>query len=244
MYENWILITGGSRGIGKALVERFARNGRPVVFTYLASGDAASELERSMEGVARVKGLRCDGRDHSAMMAAAKDLTEQHGAPSAIINNSGITRDALFLNMTQAQWDEVLQANLTSAFNTTKAFLPALIDSGRGSVIQITSVSGLKGNAGQANYSATKAGLIGFTRSLALEIARFNVRVNAIAPGFIETEMIQELPAHEAKTLMKAIPMRRMGKADEVAALAEFLVSDVAGYITGQTFVIDGGLSC
>ncbi|MEZ5840421.1 MAG: 3-oxoacyl-ACP reductase FabG [Hyphomicrobiales bacterium] len=242
--DNWVFVTGGSRGIGRVLVERFARSGRPVVFTYLSSREAAEALAAALSSDAPVEAVQCDGRDFAAMSALAGGLVDRHGAPGTVVNNAGITRDALMLQMTPEQWGEVIEGNLTSAFNATRAFLPAMIEAGGGTILQLSSVSGVKGNPGQANYSATKAGLIGFTRSLALEVARFNIRVNAIAPGLIETEMTQDLPAQELRALTRSIPMRRIGKAEEVAALAAFLAGEEAGYITGQTFVIDGGLSC
>jgi 3-oxoacyl-[acyl-carrier protein] reductase len=160
-----------------------------------------------------------------------------------VINNAGLTDDALLINMKPKQWDDVIRTNLDGTYNVTSAFLPAMIQQDKGSIVQISSVSGLRGNIGQANYSATKSGLIGFSRSIALEVARFNVRVNVIAPGLIETELAAGMPEADRRRLIKSIPLRRLGKPGDVAALVAFIISDDAGYITGQVFVIDGGLS-
>jgi 3-oxoacyl-[acyl-carrier protein] reductase len=238
---DWTLVTGGSRGIGKAIVERLGNKGRPVIFTYLQSEAAAADLERHFaEGL--VRGWRCDGRDPVQVRNFSDAVIAKHGAPRAVINNAGITNDALLLNMESHQWHEVIQTNLDSTYNITRTFLPAMIQREQGAIIQISSVSGLRGNVGQTNYSATKAALIGFSRSLALEVARFNLRVNVVAPGLIETELAAGIPEADRRKLIRSIPLRRLGNPNDVATLVEFLISDDASYITGQIFVVDGGL--
>lgn len=237
----WTLVTGGSRGIGRAIVERLGGKGCPVIFTYLQSQAAAGDLERRFaEGL--VRGWQCDGRDLIEVRKFSDAVIASYGAPRALINNAGITDDSLLLNMEPHQWHEVIRSNLDSAYNVTRTFLPAMTEREGGAIIQVSSVSGLRGNVGQANYSATKAALIGFSRSLALEVARFDIRVNVVAPGVIETELAADIPETDRRKLIRNIPLRRLGKPDDVAALVEYLISDDASYITGQIFVIDGGL--
>jgi 3-oxoacyl-[acyl-carrier protein] reductase len=238
----WTLVTGGSRGLGRAMVERLAGKDRPVVFTWRQSEAAAVELERRFPA-GLVRGFRCDGRELAQVQRFANAVMDELGAPCAVINNAGVTDDALLIEMTPRQWDDVIRTNLDSAYNITSAFLPAMIQEDGGAIIQISSVSGLRGNVGQTNYSATKSALIGFSRSLALEVARFNVRVNVVAPGLIETELAAGMQDADRRRLIKSIPLRRLGHASDVAALVEFIISDDASYITGQVFVIDGGLS-
>jgi 3-oxoacyl-[acyl-carrier protein] reductase len=236
--RQWVLVTGGSRGIGREIVRRLAQGRRSVIFTYLNPDHDAAVLPDES-----VRGFRCDGRDLAQVTTFAEMMLADYGPPMAIINNAGVTRDSLLLNMTWEQWNDVLQSNLSSTFNVTRAFIGRMMEQGEGSIVQISSVSGLKGKVGQTNYCSTKAALIGFTRALALELARFNIRVNTIAPGYIETEMTQSIPESERRKIIKEIPLRRMGKASEVGALVDFLLSEDAGYITGQTFVVDGGLT-
>jgi len=195
------------------------------------------------EAGGKASGYCCDGADEAAVASFSEKTLAERGPPYAVVNNVGITRDGLLLRMSTAQWREVISTNLDSAFFTTRGYLEAMMEAGDGVILQMASVSGLKGNAGQTNYSATKAGLVGMTRSLALEVARFNIRVNALAPGFIATEMVDKMPERQQRRLKDAIPLRRFGTVEEVAALAGFLVSPHGAYITGQTFVIDGGLN-
>lgn len=242
--KGWVLVTGGTRGIGRGLVEAFAAAGHEVVFTYQQAVDTAEGLERGIALTGgSAQGMRCDCTDDAAVRALAGTLVAQRGAPCAVINNVGITRDAALLRMSGEQWHQVVDANLHSAFYVTRHFAGAMVERGDGVILQMSSVTGIKGNIGQTNYGATKAALIGMTRSLALELSRFNVRVNAVVPGFIATEMVAQIPEAQQGQLKKAIPLRRFGRVQEVAALCRFLVSADAAYMTGQTFVIDGGLA-
>ncbi len=242
--RKWVLVTGGTRGIGRGIVEVLARAGYEVLFTYQHSGAAAREVEKIVaDAGGKATGYCCDGTDEAAVKALSQKILAERGPPYAIVNNVGITRDSVLLRMTTEQWREVINTNLDSAFFTTRAFIWAMIQAGDGVILQMASVTALKGNAGQTNYAATKAALVGMTRSLALEVARFNIRVNAIAPGFIATEMVDKIPERQQKQIKDAIPLRRFGTVEEVASLAGFLVSRQGAYITGQTFVIDGGLN-
>jgi 3-oxoacyl-[acyl-carrier protein] reductase len=242
--KKWVLVTGGTRGIGRGIVEEFAQGRYEVVFTYQHSRDAATQLvdELSAIGVT-VAGYQCDSNDESAVLELSRTMLASRGAPFAVINNVGITRDVALMRMRPEEWTDVINTNLNSAFFMIRHFAHPMAEQGEGVILQMSSVSGLKGNSGQTNYSATKAALIGMTRSLALELARFNVRVNAIAPGFIATEMLGQIPEFQQKELRKSIPLRRLGTVKEVAALTAFLASENGAYITGQTFVIDGGLT-
>lgn len=242
--KQWVLVTGGTRGIGRGLVAAFCAAGYDVVFTYQRSHEAAAELVREMAATgARAAGHCCDSADEEAVNALARGLLVERGAPHAVVNNVGITRDAVLMRMSREQWTDVVNANLNASFYVTRAFAHAMVEEGDGVILQMSSVSGFKGNVGQTNYSATKAAMIGMTRSLALELGRFNVRVNAIAPGFITTAMTAEIPEAKLKSLGAGIPLRRFGTVREVASLATYLASADAAYITGQTFVIDGGLT-
>lgn len=242
--NDWVLVTGGSRGIGKGLVEHLSASGRPVVFTYQSSAEAAHALAEGLSAQGRVcKAVRCDGSDPKAVNAVATGLVAELGAPYALINNAGITRDGLIGASTAEQWAEVINTNLSAAWYFCKELAPAMMARGGGAIVQITSVSGLRGIAGQTNYAASKAGLIGLTQTLAVELARFNVRVNAVAPGFIETDMLKTLPAPQMAGIKKQVPLRRLGQVAEVASLVEYLLSESAAYITGQTIVVDGGLT-
>lgn len=240
----WVLVTGGSRGIGGGIVELLSTRGFHVSFTYRDSGETADALAQRLTAAgARVDSWRCDGTDDAAVADMAKHMLAERGAPYAIVNNAGITRDGLLARMSVGDWDSVVGTNLRSMFLTTQAFMGAMIGNGGGSIVQISSVTAERGNPGQTNYAATKAGMLGFTRSLALDVARFNVRVNSVAPGFIETEMTSQMPEPSRKKIRDLVPLRRMGTTKEVASLVSYLISDEAAYITGQTFTIDGGLS-
>ncbi|WMW81549.1 3-oxoacyl-ACP reductase FabG [Undibacterium cyanobacteriorum] len=240
----WVMITGGTRGIGKGLVEAFCAAQYEVVFTYQSSTASAEALEKSLQEKGYIaKAYCCDGADQAAMQALAKALIDERGAPYALVNNMGITRDTVLMRMSGEQWSEVINTNLNSVFYATRSFIDSMLSEGDGVVLQMSSVSGFKGNIGQSNYAASKAAMIGMTRALALELGRFNIRVNAIAPGYIATEMVSEIPEKKLKTIVDTIPLRRMGTVEEVASLATFLACPKNAYITGQTFVIDGGLT-
>jgi 3-oxoacyl-[acyl-carrier protein] reductase len=239
-----VVVTGGTRGIGRGVVQRLSINGYDVAFTYSRSDEIANTMaqEADVNGL-KVQGYRCDACNAGEVDAFAAKLLEHHGAPYALINNVGITRDSALVNMPTENWLDVMDANINSAYYMTRRLLPVMLESGDGCVVQMSSVSALRGTRGQTNYSATKGALLGFTRSLAAEVARFNIRVNAIAPGLILTEMVEEMPAARREAMAKSIPLRRMGSVADVGAMAEFLLSPGATYITGQTFVIDGGMT-
>lgn len=242
--QQWVFVTGGSRGIGAGIVRGLTRAGYNVVFSYLSSTEAADALaaDCTREGV-WCRGLRCDMADADRVYALAEELCRTYGAPYAVINNAGITRDSLIFMMSRDKWSEVIRSNLDAAFYVAHAFIPKMVENDGGCVINLSSVTAIKGNAGQSNYAATKAALIGMTKSLAVELGRFNVRVNAIAPGLIETEMTDKMPEAQRKKLIAHVPLGRLGSVGDVVAMTEFLLGPGGSYVTGQTFVIDGGLT-
>jgi len=243
-FDRWVLVTGGSRGIGRGIVERLCRSGSPVVFTYKSSSGVAEGLESTMREFGHpCQAVRCDGSVSAEVEEVVGGLVSRIGTPRALVNNMGITRDALLMSASPEDWNAVLNTNLSSCFHFSRSVIAGMSTRRSGVILQIGSVSGLKGIAGQTAYAATKAGMGGFTRALANEVARFNVRVNVVAPGFIRTEMLDGIPAAELKGIEKQVPLRRVGTVEEVAHLVEFLISDNASYITGQTIVIDGGLA-
>ncbi|MEM7367089.1 MAG: 3-oxoacyl-[acyl-carrier-protein] reductase [Bacteroidota bacterium] len=237
------LITGATRGIGKAIAEAYAQNGASVAFTYRSSVDKANALEASLteEGIV-AKGYQVDAADFEGIQAMIKDVYETFGKIDVVINNAGITKDNLLLRMNEEQWNQVLQTNLNSIFFTTKAVLRNMLKQRSGSFINISSVVGIQGNAGQANYAASKAGMIGFTKSVAREIGSRGIRANVVAPGFIATEMTDAIPEKELQTWLQNIPLKRAGQPEDVASLCVFLGSDQSSYITGQVFNVDGGM--
>ena len=238
------LITGASRGIGKGIAEVFAKNGCNIAFTYASSVEKAKAFEQelaSQYGV-QVKGYQSNAANFGESIALAETVIADFGKVDCLINNAGITRDTLMLRMTEEQWDEVIDTNLKSAFNLTKAFLKHFLGNRAGSIINMTSVVGVMGNAGQANYAASKAGMIGFTKSIAKELGSRNVRCNAVAPGFIETEMTESLDENVRKQWADTIPLKRGGSPEDVANVCLFLASDMSGYVTGQTLSVCGGM--
>jgi 3-oxoacyl-[acyl-carrier protein] reductase len=234
-----VLITGGTRGIGAAIVERFLAGGDRVWFTGRSPGSVAAAQGRFGP---QARGRVCDSADFSAANALLDELLEAEGRVDVLINNAGLTRDTLAMRMSEEAWDEVLAANLKGVFNMVRHALKPMTRQRSGVILNLSSVVGISGNPGQLNYTAAKAGVIGLTKTLALELGSRQVRVNAVAPGFIETDMTAELPPAAREALQARIPLGRTGRAEEVAALCWFLASDGAAYITGQTIQIDGGL--
>jgi 3-oxoacyl-[acyl-carrier protein] reductase len=237
------LITGGSRGIGQAIVRKYVAEGAAVAFTYHSSEAVANALATELSTPdTLVKGYKSDASSYAAAEQLITEVLQDFGKIDVVINNAGVTRDTLLLRMTEAMWDEVLNTNLKSVFNLSKHALKAMLKARSGSIINISSIVGLTGNPGQANYAASKAGIFGFTKSLAKEAGSRNVRCNAIAPGFIETDMTEKLDEKVKEAYLKNIPLNRLGSAEEVADLCVFLGSDQSSYITGQTISICGGL--
>lgn len=237
------IITGASKGIGKGIAEIFADHGANVAFTYLSSVEQAEAFEKELSSKnVKVKGYRSDASDYASAEQLVKDVITDFGSIDVVINNAGVTRDNLLMRMSEEDFDKVVQINLKSVFNMTKAVQRTLLKQRSGSIINISSVVGVKGNAGQSNYAASKAGIIGFTKSIALELGSRNIRCNAIAPGFIETEMTAKLDEKTVQGWRDAIPLKRGGTPEDVANACLFLASDLSAYITGQTLNIDGGM--
>ena len=237
------LVTGASKGIGRSIALRFAQQGATVAFTYLSSVEKGQTLENELKELGvNARGYRSNAADFAAAEELINQVVADFGRLDILVNNAGITRDNLLMRMTEQMWDEVINTNLKSCFNTVKAATRTFMKQKSGSIINITSVVGLKGNAGQSNYSASKAGIIGFTKSIALELGSRNIRSNAIAPGFIETEMTEVLDEKTVQGWRDAIPLRRGGQPEDVADCAVFLGSDMSAYITGQVLQVDGGM--
>lgn len=245
LLENKVaLITGGSRGIGEAIVLKFAEHGAQIAFTYLSSEEKAQELVRRVEALGvKAKAYKSDAADYAAAEQLVKDVMQEFGQLDICVNNAGISRDNLLLRITPEQWDEVMQANLKSVFNLTKQVIRPMMKARQGSIINMSSIVGVRGNAGQASYAASKAGILGFTKSIAAELGSRNVRCNAIAPGFIETDMTQYLKEGENNQWAEKIPLQRFGKPEEIANVALFLASDMSGYVTGQVISACGGMN-
>lgn len=238
-----VLITGASRGIGKAIAETCVKQGAIVAFTYLSSEEKARALEAELTANGgTAKGFRSDASKFDEAQQLVDDVVAAFGTVDVLVNNAGITRDTLLMRMTEEQWDEVINTNLKSAFNLTKAVQKPMLKARSGSIINMSSVVGVKGNAGQSNYAASKAGLIGFTKSIAAELGSRNIRCNAIAPGFIETEMTEILDQEVVASWRNSIPLKRGGQPEDVANATVFLASDLSAYITGQTLHVCGGM--
>lgn len=244
LLENKVaLVTGASRGIGRGIALKLAEQGAKVAFTYLSSPEKGAALEEELSKSGnKAKGYQSDASDFKAAEKLVNDVIAEFGSLDIVVNNAGITRDNLLMRMTEDQFDEVIRTNLKSVFNVTKSVQRQMLKQRSGSIINITSVVGEKGNAGQANYAASKAGIIGFTKSIALELGSRNIRCNAVAPGFIETEMTGALDPAVVKGWTDAIPLKRAGTAADVANLVLFLASDLSTYITGQVIHINGGM--
>ncbi len=237
------LITGASKGIGKGIAEVFAQQGCQVAFTYLSSVAQAEEVEKELSAYGiKAKGYRSDASDFEAAQQLVDDVLKDFETIDVLVNNAGITKDTLLMRMTEEDFDKVIQINLKSIFNLTKAVQRTMLKARSGSIINMSSVVGIKGNAGQANYAASKAGIIGFTKSVALELGSRNIRCNAIAPGFIETEMTDKLDEKTVQGWRDAIPLKRGGSPEDVANACLFLASNLSAYVTGQTLQVDGGM--
>jgi len=238
-----VLITGATRGIGRGIALAFAQNGAHVAFTYSTSTNAATELENELKdyGV-KAKAYQSNAADFNSAQDLVAEVLNEFGTIDILINNAGITKDNLLMRISEADFDSVIQVNLKSVFNLTKAVIKPMMKQRDGVIINMSSVVGVKGNAGQSNYAASKAGIIGFTKSVALELGSRNIRCNAIAPGFIETEMTAKLDEATVEGWRKAIPLKRGGTPADVANACLFLASNLATYITGQVLNVDGGM--
>ena len=237
MFENKIVIvTGGSRGIGKSIAKKFASLGAKVTVTYKNSVDTA---EFDSLGI---KYYQCDAADTAAVQAFADGIIKEHGKIDILVNNAGMTKDGLLMRMSEADWDSVLDTNAKGVFNFTKAVTRQMISQKQGKIVNISSVVGLTGNAGQSNYAASKAAVIGFTKSIAKELASRNINVNCIAPGYIDTDMTSKLNDTVKQGILQSIPMKRIGDGNDIANAVMFLCSDESSYITGQTICVDGGM--
>ena len=237
------IITGASKGIGKGIAETFAKQGANVAFTFLSSVEKGQALEHELQQYGtKVKGYRSDASKMEDAEALVAQVVEDFGGVDVVVNNAGITKDTLLMRMTEEDFNRVIEVNLNSFFNMTKAVQRTFLKQRSGSIVNISSVVGVKGNAGQANYAASKAGIIGFTKSVALELGSRNIRCNAIAPGFIETEMTAVLDEKTVQQWRDGIPLKRGGSAEDVANACLFLASDMSGYITGQVMNVCGGM--
>jgi len=238
------IITGATRGIGRGIALKFAEHGANVAFTYMSSEEKAKQLETELTNLGvKAKGYPSDAADYSAAEALVASVLADFGDLHIVVNNAGITKDGLLMRMNEEQWDAVIHTNLKSVFNLTKAAIKPMLKNRFGVFVNMSSVVGASGNAGQANYAASKAGIEGFTKSVAQELGSRNIRTNAIAPGFIETEMTAELPAETKSKWLEGIPMKRGGTPEDVANAAVFLSSEMAAYINGQVINVDGGMN-
>jgi 3-oxoacyl-[acyl-carrier protein] reductase len=238
------LVTGGGRGIGRAIVEELAAAGATVAFTYKSSSVVSEDLASGL----RAKGLavsahQSDAASSSDAAALVERVIADHGRLDILVNNAGITKDGLLMRMSEEDWDRVIANNLKSVYNFTKAAARQMVGQRAGKIINITSIVGISGNAGQSNYAASKAGVIGFTKSIAKEFASRNIQVNALAPGFVDTDMTGALTPEQKKALIAMIPLKRTARPEEIASVVRFLASDDAGYITGQVLCVDGGMT-
>ncbi|MDA1383094.1 MAG: 3-oxoacyl-[acyl-carrier-protein] reductase [Bacteroidetes bacterium] len=237
------IVTGASRGIGESIARSFIAQGATVAFTYRSSEEKAKELEKSLtSGGGKARGFKSDASNMEDAENLVKEVLETYGGIDIVVNNAGITDDTLLMRMSEDQWDRVMNVNLKSCFNLTKSVLRTMLKARSGSIINISSVVGVQGNAGQANYAASKAGILGFTKSVALELGSRNIRCNAIAPGFIETEMTAKLDEATVQGWRDAIPLKRGGSPEDVANACIFLASDMSSYVTGQTLNVCGGM--
>lgn len=246
LLENKVaIVTGGSRGIGEAIALKFAENGAHIAFTYVSSDEKANALVEKIKtfGV-NAKAYKSNASNYNECENLVNEVQKVFGTIDICVNNAGISKDNLLLRMTPGQWNEVINTNLTSVFNMTKQVIKPMMKARKGSIINMSSIIGMRGNAGQSSYAASKAGIIGFTKSIAAELGSRNIRCNAIAPGFVETDMTNYLKEGDsAKTFLEKIPLGRFGSADEIANVSLFLASDMSSYITGQVISTCGGLN-
>ena len=238
-----VVITGASRGIGKGIAEVFAREGAHMAFTYSSSEAPAKQLEKDLKIYGnQIKAYKSDASNFVDCEQLAEAIAQDFGQVDVLINNAGITKDNLLMRMSETDFDDVIRVNLKSVFNMTKAFQRGFLKQRSGSIINISSIVGVRGNAGQANYAASKAGIIGFTKSIALELGSRNIRSNAIAPGFIETEMTDRLDEAVVQQWRDGIPLKRGGTVEDIANACLFFASDLSSYVTGQVLLVDGGM--
>ena len=238
-----VIITGASRGIGRGIALVLASHGANIAFTYRSSDEKAKALENELSANGcKAKGYKSDASDFDAAQQLSKDVMDDFGSIDVLVNNAGITKDVLLMRMTEEDFDSVMSINMKSVFNMTKAVLRPMLKARAGSIINMSSVVGVKGNAGQANYSASKAAINGFTKSTALELGSRNIRCNSIAPGFIETEMTEALGEETVKEWREQIPLKRGGTTDDIANTTLFLASDMSAYVTGQVINVCGGM--
>jgi 3-oxoacyl-[acyl-carrier protein] reductase len=238
-----VIITGGSRGIGKAIAEKFAQHGANIAFTCIKMSEDSLVLAKNLENLGvKAKAYESDASDFESALKLAENVFNDLGSIDVLVNNAGITKDNLLLRMSEEDFNDVMKVNMNSVFNNTKAVLRQMLKQKNGSIINLSSVVGVKGNAGQSNYSSSKAAIIGFTKSVALELGSRNIRCNAIAPGFIETEMTRALQQDQINEWAESIPLKRSGKAEDVANTSLFLASDMSSYITGQVMNVCGGM--
>lgn len=239
------IVTGGSRGIGEAIAKKLAANGAGIAFSYVSSDEKAKALENELIAMGvKAKAYKSNAASFNECESMVSDVINEFGKVDICVNNAGISRDNLLLRMTEEQWNEVIRTNLSSVYNMTKQVIRPMMKARAGSIINMSSIIGMKGNAGQSSYAASKAGIIGFTKSIAAELGSRNIRCNAIAPGFIETDMTHYLKeGAAAKDFLSNIPLGRFGKADEVADVTLFLASDLSSYVTGQVISTCGGLN-
>ncbi|MDF1672324.1 MAG: 3-oxoacyl-[acyl-carrier-protein] reductase [Vicingaceae bacterium] len=237
------IITGATRGIGKGVAEVFAKNGANIAFTYVSSDEKAKAFEAELNGMGiKAKGYKSNAAEYVAAEKFINDVVQEFGQIDAIVNNAGITRDGLLMRMSEENWDDVMNVNLKSVFNITKCALKTLLKQRSGSIINMSSVVGIEGNPGQSNYAASKAGVIGFTKSIAQELGSRNIRCNAVCPGFIETEMTADLDEAVKAKWMEDIPLKRGGTPEDVANACLYLASDLSTYVSGQTLNVCGGM--
>ena len=237
------IITGATRGIGRGIAVEFAKQGANVAFTYSSSVDAANALETELNALGiKAKGYQSNAAEFDTAQELAKEILKEFGSIDILVNNAGITKDNLLMRISEDDFDKVIDVNLKSVFNMTKAVIRPMMKQRSGSIINMSSVVGLKGNAGQSNYAASKSGILGFSKSVALELGSRNIRSNVIAPGFIETEMTGKLDEATVQTWRDAIPLKRGGTPEDIANACVFLASDMSSYITGQTLSVDGGM--